>query len=59
MFKLHQGFFSTAVNKTNLLEVTHAGFLAGGAVSEFNVQQLATKIMNFKLKYVLSGLQLR
>ena len=49
MFNIHQGFSSTAVSKMNLLEVTHAAFLAGGAVSQFNIEQLATKIMNFKL----------
>ena len=39
MFNIHQGFFSTAINNMNLLEVTHAAFLAGGAA----VEQFATK----------------
>ena len=43
MFNIHQGFFSTAINNMNLLEVTHAAFLASGAVSEFSVEQFATK----------------
>ena len=48
MLNIHQGFFCTAMNNMNLLEVTHADFLDGGADSGFNVEQLATKIMNFK-----------
>ena len=38
------------MNNMNLLEVRHAACLDGGADSRLNVEQLATKIMNFNYK---------